>query len=67
VPGGYVVELSIKLDVVPPQENALIGFDFQVNNDENGDGVRDSVAIWNDPTGQSYMNTSRLGLLQFAK
>lgn len=67
VPGGYVVELSIKLDVIPPQENALIGFDFQVNNDENGDGVRDSVVIWNDPTGQSYMNTSRLGLLQFAK
>ncbi len=67
VPGGYVVELAITLDAVTPQEGMRIGFDFQVNNDEDGDGVRDSVVTWNDPTHQSYQNTSRLGVLQFVK
>ncbi|MBN2256316.1 MAG: endo-1,4-beta-xylanase [Anaerolineaceae bacterium] len=65
VDGGYVVELAIKFDAITPQEGALIGFDFQVNNDENGDGVRDSISKWNDPTNLSYMNTSRFGLLMF--
>ncbi|MBN1813374.1 MAG: endo-1,4-beta-xylanase [Anaerolineae bacterium] len=64
---GYVVELAVTLNDVPPQQGGVIGFDFQVNNDEDGDGVRDSVAIWNDPTGQSYQNTSRLGVLTFFK
>jgi endo-1,4-beta-xylanase len=67
IPGGYVVELAIKFDAIQPQEGMLIGFDFQVNDDANGDGARDSVVVWNDPTGQSYINTSRLGLLQFVK
>ena len=42
----------------------LIGFDFQVNNDELGNGVRSSVATWNDPTGESFRNTSRFGVLK---
>jgi endo-1,4-beta-xylanase len=50
---------------VTPAPGVFIGFDFQVNNDEDGNGSRDSVAIWNDPTGQSYQNTSRIGVLQF--
>ena len=45
----------------------MIGFDFQVNNDEDGQGTRDSVAIWSDPTGQSYQNTTRFGVLEFTK
>jgi endo-1,4-beta-xylanase len=66
VDGGYVVELAIELNAVQPAEGVMIGFDFQVNNDEDGDGDRDSVAIWQDPTGQSYQNTSKFGILQFA-
>ncbi|MBN2394400.1 MAG: endo-1,4-beta-xylanase [Anaerolineae bacterium] len=66
-PGGYIVELAIKLDAITPQEGMLIGADFQVNNDENGNGVRDSVVTWNDPTHQSYQDTSRLGVLQFVQ
>jgi endo-1,4-beta-xylanase len=65
ISGGYVVELAVTLNDFPPQDGGLIGFDFQVNNDQDGNGTRDSVAIWNDPTGQSYQNTSRLGVLQF--
>jgi endo-1,4-beta-xylanase len=65
-PDGYIVELAITLNVVQPADGVTIGFDFQVNNDEDGDGDRDSVAMWQDPTGQSYQNTSKFGILQFA-
>jgi endo-1,4-beta-xylanase len=67
IPGGYVVEAAISLDAVQAQENGFIGFDIQVNNDEQGNGTRSSVATWNDPSGQSYQNTSKLGVLQFIK
>ncbi len=65
--GTYVVELGITLTHAIPQPGGLIGFDFQVNDDANGDGVRDSVVVWNDPTGDSWRNTSRLGVLQFVE
>ena len=61
---GYVVEAAIALDMITPQNGTVIGFDFQVNDDANGDGRRDSVAIWNDPSGQSYQDTSGLGVLE---
>jgi endo-1,4-beta-xylanase len=61
--GGYVVEAAIALDAVQAQKGMYIGFDVQVNNDELGDGTRSSVATWNDPSGQSYQNTSKLGVL----
>lgn len=64
VPGGYDVELAIRFDAIEPTAGALIGFDFQVNNDELGNGVRSSVVTWNDPTGESFRNTSRFGLLK---
>jgi endo-1,4-beta-xylanase len=67
IPGGYVVELSIKFDYVTPAVGGRIGFDFQVNNDEDGDGVRDSIAKWHDPTDESYQNTSGIGVLEFGK
>jgi len=67
IDGAYIVEVAITLTEVMPQPGVFIGFDFQVNNDEDGNGTRDSVAIWNDPTGQSYQNTSRIGVLQFVE
>ncbi|MCM3629843.1 endo-1,4-beta-xylanase [Paenibacillus glycanilyticus] len=63
---GYVVEASIKWNGTPPAAGDIIGFDVQVNNDEDGDGDRDSVAIWNDRSGLSYTNTSGFGLLKLA-
>ncbi|MFG1734807.1 endo-1,4-beta-xylanase [Paenibacillus sp. 843] len=65
--GGYVVEAAIRLDKIKAEKGTIIGFDLQVNNDEDGQGTRDSVAIWSDPTGQSYQNTSRFGVLEFTK
>ncbi|MGG3509318.1 endo-1,4-beta-xylanase [Paenibacillus lautus] len=67
IDGGYVVEAAIGLDKIKPQKGTVIGFDLQVNNDEDGQGTRDSVAIWSDPTGQSYQNTTRFGVLEFTK
>ncbi|WP_308635423.1 endo-1,4-beta-xylanase [Paenibacillus silvisoli] len=64
VDGGYIVEAAIALDASLMKEGSLLGFDVQVNNDENGDGTRDSVAIWNDPTGNSWQNTSRFGVIR---
>ncbi len=64
VAGGYEVEAAIRLDAVDPMPGSLIGFDFQINDDQNGDGKRDSVAIWSDPSGLSYMNTSKYGTLK---
>lgn len=63
---GYIVEAAIDLDSSYTKDNSLLGFDVQVNNDEDGDGTRDSVAIWNDPTGNSYQDTSRWGVLKLA-
>jgi endo-1,4-beta-xylanase len=64
---GYIVELAIKFDHIEPQEGMLIGFDVQVNNDEDGNSIRDSVVTWNDSTHQGYQNTSGLGVLLFVK
>ncbi|MUT68568.1 endo-1,4-beta-xylanase [Paenibacillus sp. NEAU-GSW1] len=61
---GYLVEASIKWNGTSPAAGDIIGFDVQVNNDEDGDGDRDSVAIWNDRSGQSFTNTSGFGLLK---
>ncbi|MEV5025397.1 endo-1,4-beta-xylanase [Paenibacillus sp. LPE1-1-1.1] len=66
ISGGYIVEAAISLDTITPADGTLLGFDFQVNNDQDG-GTRDSVLTWNDPTGQSYANTSRFGVVQFAE
>jgi endo-1,4-beta-xylanase len=61
------VEAAIALDAVELKIGTLIGFDVQVNNDELGNGVRSSVALWNDPTGESFRNTSRLGVLRMVR
>ncbi|MFC5529480.1 endo-1,4-beta-xylanase [Cohnella yongneupensis] len=61
---GYIVEASIAWPGTAPIAGDSIGFDVQVNNDEDGDGARDSVAIWSDTSGQSYQNTSGFGELK---
>ncbi|NIK68096.1 endo-1,4-beta-xylanase [Paenibacillus sp. BK720] len=63
---GYLVEASVKWNGTPPAAGDVIGFDVQVNNDEDGDGDRESVAIWNDRSGLSYTNTSGFGLLKLS-
>ena len=64
VPGGYLVEAAIALDAIEARPGTLLGFDVQVNDDGLGDGVRSGVVTWNDPTGESWRNTSRFGVLR---
>jgi hypothetical protein len=45
---------------------AIIGFDFQVNDDQ-GSGKRDSISKWNDPTNDSWQSTAGFGVLIFKK
>jgi endo-1,4-beta-xylanase len=61
---GYVIEAAIEIPAVPA--GSVMGFDLQVNNDEDGNGTRDSVAIWNDSTGQSYRSSALFGAVQLA-
>lgn len=60
---GYIVEAAVPFTVSKDEvkAGAVLGFDLQVNNDEDGDGVRDSVSIWCDPSGMSWQNLSGLG------
>ncbi len=61
---GYIVEASIAWPGAAPATGDRIGFDVQVNNDEDGDGARDSVAVWSDASGQSYQSTADFGELR---
>ncbi|HEU5108079.1 MAG TPA: sugar-binding protein, partial [Micromonosporaceae bacterium] len=61
VPGGYVVEAAIELDSIHPFPGALIGFDLQVN--DATAGARTAARTWHDPTGRSFVDTSRWGVV----
>lgn len=58
---GYIVEAAVPFTQLEAKPGDILGFDLQVNNDENDDGVRDSVSIWCDASGQSWQNVSGLG------
>lgn len=59
---GYAVQLAIEWQVISPEEGETIGFDLQINDAESGN--RESVAIWNDLSGQGYQNPSVFGELE---
>lgn len=66
IPGGYIVEAAIALDtsstVASRERDAVfIGFDLQVNDDGQGNGVRSSVSTWNDTTGTDFLDSSQFG------
>lgn len=59
---GYTVQLAIEWQVISPEEGEVIGFDLQIN--DAASGSRESVAIWNDLSGQGYQNPSVFGELE---
>ncbi|GAA3796784.1 endo-1,4-beta-xylanase [Sphaerisporangium flaviroseum] len=65
VPGGYVVEASIKLPTISPARGDLLGFDIQVN-DATG-ATRTAAVTWNDASGRSYLSTAGWGVLELVK
>lgn len=62
---SYTVEMKIPLRTIIPADGTRIGFDAQVNDGENGS--RQSVATWNDSTGNAYQDTSVFGTLTLRK
>jgi endo-1,4-beta-xylanase len=63
---GYIVEIVINFQTIKGSQGSVLGFDLQVN-DDFGDGARSSIAKWNDPTNESWRNTSGLGILELVK
>jgi len=60
---GYLVELAIALNKVTGAEGVEIGLDFQVN-DNFGNAAREGISKWNDPTNESWRNTTGWGTLE---
>ena len=58
---NYTVEMKIPFKTITPANGSKIGFDAQINDAK--DGVRQSVAIWNDLTGQGWQDPSVFGVL----
>ncbi|WP_342565106.1 endo-1,4-beta-xylanase [Paenibacillus sp. FSL R7-0345] len=58
---NYTVEVKIPLTSVTPANAKKLGFDVQINDAK--DGARQSVAAWNDTTGNGYQDTSVYGVL----
>lgn len=62
---SYTVEMKIPFKAITPESGTKIGFDAQINDGENG--ARQSVATWNDTTGNAYQDTSVFGVLSLIK
>ena len=62
---SYMVEMKIPFRTITPKADMQIGFDAQIN-DAKG-GVRQSVANWNDASGNGYQDTSVFGTLTLKK
>lgn len=61
---NYIMEAKIPLKSITPANDTKLGFDVQINDAK--DGVRQSIAAWNDTTGTGYMDTSVYGVLTLA-
>ncbi|HEX2944524.1 MAG TPA: endo-1,4-beta-xylanase [Clostridia bacterium] len=57
----YTVEMKIPFRSITPANDVKIGFDAQINDGKNG--ARQSVAAWNDLTGNDFQDTSVFGVL----
>jgi endo-1,4-beta-xylanase len=63
---SYTAVMKIPFKTITPSENTLIGFDIQING-ASVQGVRQSIAVWNDTSGESYRDTSGYGVLKLIK
>lgn len=61
----YIVEMKIPFRTITPKADMQIGFDAQINDAK--DGIRISVANWNDVSGNGYQDTSVFGTLTLKK
>lgn len=61
---NYTVEMKIPFKTITPANHTKVGFDAQINDAK--DGARQSVAAWNDTTGNGFQDTSVFGVLTLA-
>jgi endo-1,4-beta-xylanase len=59
---AYTVEMKIPFKTIKGAAGKTIGFDVSINGASKS-GTRESIAVWNDLSGQSYRDTSGLGIL----
>ena len=57
--------MKIPFRTITPKADMQIGFDAQINDAK--DGIRISVANWNDVSGNGYQDTSVFGTLTLKK
>jgi len=62
----YTVTARIPWKTIKPQEGAIIGFDLQING-ASARGMRQSVTVWNDITGNAWQDPSLYGLLRLVR
>jgi endo-1,4-beta-xylanase len=60
---GYVVEAAFAVDSTKTKAGAYLGFDFQVNNTDDGVS-RSSVSTFNDTLGTAWRDSSKFGALK---
>lgn len=63
---GYIVEAAIPLRLAAGKEGAVLGFDVQIN-DSHGEGVRDYILKWSDPSDNTWGNLEEIGDVEFIK
>ncbi|MFA9398438.1 MAG: endo-1,4-beta-xylanase [Clostridiaceae bacterium] len=63
ISGGYRVEMAIPFNIAKGTPDQMLGFDFQINDDQ-GTGKRDSMANWNDLSGNGWRTTENYGLIK---
>ncbi|MDR0457045.1 MAG: endo-1,4-beta-xylanase [Treponema sp.] len=63
---SYTVVVKIPFRTIEPKEDTLIGFDLQING-ASAQGIRQSIAVWNDITGSAWQDPSCYGLLKLVK
>jgi len=60
---GYLVEIAIPASIAKFQNDQVIGFDVQIN-DDDGSGARSGISNWSgDTTGLGYTTTQYYGVL----
>lgn len=63
---SYTITVKIPFRTITPKENAVLGFDMQING-ASARGMRQSVTIWNDLSGNGWQDPSLFGLLRLIK
>jgi len=62
--GGYTLEVSIPWTTIggtAPYNGKLIGFDININDQQNNTGQREATAGWNGTNSDDYQNTASFG------